>query len=106
MTPLTEACGLIEWVSHTVGLRYCCQSVYRAAGRFDRSTNPTIKAMYDSYQASSKPFESSIQGSKHGVPCIPIIDHEITHTHNKGWQLHPFEKGNLGQFNLIVIGDR
>lgn len=53
VTPLTEACGLIEWVNHTVGLRYCCQSVYRAAGRFDRSTNPTIKSMYDSYKVGS-----------------------------------------------------
>ena len=50
VTPLTEACGLIEWVNHTVGLRYCCQSVYKAANLFNRSTNPSIKATYDNYK--------------------------------------------------------
>lgn len=50
MTPLTEACGLIEWVQHTTGLRNCCQSVYVAGGKFDRGTNAAIKQMYDSFQ--------------------------------------------------------
>jgi hypothetical protein len=50
VTPLTEACGLIEWVNHTSGLRNCCQSAYRAAGKFDKSTNQIIKSKYDNFK--------------------------------------------------------
>lgn len=46
--PLTEDCGLVEWVPHTVGLRHCVQDVYAAEGLFDPSTtNGRIKTMYD-----------------------------------------------------------
>lgn len=46
--PLTEDCGLVEWVPHTVGLRHCVQDVYAAEGLFSReTTNGKIKAMYD-----------------------------------------------------------
>jgi len=62
VTPLTEACGLIEWVNHTVGLRNCCQSVYRAAGKFDRNTNGIVKSKYDNFKVHpfplSKPYHA------------------------------------------------
>eukprot|EP00850_Spirogloea_muscicola_P002685 SM000010S04323 [mRNA] locus=s10:934582:948443:- [translate_table: standard] len=64
--PLTEDCGMIEWVLHTRGLRHILQQVngsalilwtlsylvakdiYMACGKFDRQkTNPTIKKIYD-----------------------------------------------------------
>ena len=46
--PLTEDCGLVEWVPHTVGLRHCVQDVYAAEGLFDpATTNAAIKALYD-----------------------------------------------------------
>jgi serine/threonine-protein kinase ATR len=49
--PLTEDCGMIEWVPNTRGLRHILQDVYVAEGRFDRQkTNPTIKKMYDQNQ--------------------------------------------------------
>jgi serine/threonine-protein kinase ATR len=46
--PLTEDCGLVEWVSHTATLRTCCQDVLEGHGMYSgRSTNPMIKAWYD-----------------------------------------------------------
>jgi len=46
--PLTEDCGLVEWVPHTTVYRTCCQEVYAAAGLYDRSrTNAEVKAAYD-----------------------------------------------------------
>ena len=48
--PLTEDCGIIEWVPHTTGLRNCCQAAYVAEGLFDPvNTNPSIKKLYDNY---------------------------------------------------------
>mmetsp|Transcript_10928 Transcript_10928/g.67521 ORF Transcript_10928/g.67521 Transcript_10928/m.67521 type:complete len:2630 (+) Transcript_10928:210-8099(+) len=52
--PLTEECGLIEWVHNTTGLRHVCQDVYTREGLFDRRrTNPQIKKMYDSVQGGT-----------------------------------------------------
>ncbi|KAK9842495.1 hypothetical protein WJX81_002719 [Elliptochloris bilobata] len=48
--PLTEDCGIIEWVPHTTGLRHCCEAAYIADGIFDRRlTNGVIKKLYDNY---------------------------------------------------------
>lgn len=48
VVPLTEDCGIVQWVPHTVGLRHCIQDVYAAEGLFDpHTTNSGIKAMYD-----------------------------------------------------------
>lgn len=48
--PLTEDCGIVEWVEHTTGLRHVCQDTYVALGLFDkRQTNPAIKKMYDAH---------------------------------------------------------
>ncbi|XP_078439829.1 ataxia telangiectasia-mutated and RAD3-like protein isoform X2 [Wolffia australiana] len=49
--PLTEDCGMVEWVPHTRGLRHILQDLYIACGKFDRmKTNPGIKRIYDHCQ--------------------------------------------------------
>ena len=47
--PLTEDCGMIEWIENTRGFRHCCQDVYVQEKLFDRKTNKQIKETYDSY---------------------------------------------------------
>lgn len=50
VAPLTEECGLVEWVPNTSTFRNCCQEVYSAEGLFDHKyTNPKIKHMYDKF---------------------------------------------------------
>ncbi len=53
--PLTEDCGIIEWVRRTAGLRQCCQAVYEADGRFNRLTNTAIKKLYDHHPVRAPP---------------------------------------------------
>ncbi|CAK9143133.1 unnamed protein product [Ilex paraguariensis] len=49
--PLTEDCGMVEWVPHTRGLRPILQDIYVSCGKFDRQkTNPQIKRIYDQCQ--------------------------------------------------------
>ncbi|KAL2537811.1 Serine/threonine-protein kinase ATR [Forsythia ovata] len=49
--PLTEDCGMVEWVPHTRGLRHILQDIYISCGKFDRQkTNPQIKRIYDQCQ--------------------------------------------------------
>jgi len=49
--PLTEDCGLIQWVNNTKGLRYCVQEAYTAEGMYnERSTNLEIKQRYDRFK--------------------------------------------------------
>ncbi|CAJ1977648.1 unnamed protein product [Sphenostylis stenocarpa] len=49
--PLTEDCGMVEWVPHTRGLRQILQDIYITCGKFDRQkTNPQIKQIYDQCQ--------------------------------------------------------
>ena len=51
--PLTEDCGLVEWVPHTRVLRHCCQETYELRGEFDRQrSNAEIKASYDAMAAT------------------------------------------------------
>ena len=49
MSPLTEDCGIIEWVPHTCALRSVLNESYAAAG-IDRTNPAKIKAMYDRHQ--------------------------------------------------------
>lgn len=49
--PLTEDCGMVEWVPHTRGLRHILQDIYITCGNFDRQrTNPLIKKIYEQCQ--------------------------------------------------------
>ncbi|GFP89089.1 serine/threonine-protein kinase atr [Phtheirospermum japonicum] len=51
--PLTEDCGMVEWVHHTRGLRHILQDIYISSGKFDRQkTNPQIKRIYDQSQGT------------------------------------------------------
>jgi len=50
VVPLTEDCGMVEWVPNTRGLRHILQDIYIAHGNFDKmKTNPQIKKIYDTY---------------------------------------------------------
>lgn len=50
VAPLTEECGLVEWVFNTHTFRNCCQEVYMQEGLFDpKYTNPKIKHMYEKF---------------------------------------------------------
>ena len=51
VTPLSEDCGIIEWVPATRGLRNLVYEALTADGHFDaKSTHPTIKRMYESFK--------------------------------------------------------
>jgi len=49
--PLTEECGLVQWVPNTRGIRHILQDLYEASGKFVRrgsqSTHAKIKQVYD-----------------------------------------------------------
>lgn len=50
VTPLTEDCGLIEWVPHTGSLREAITSLYIAEGLYDtRNTIPQIRRIYEKH---------------------------------------------------------
>jgi hypothetical protein len=51
VTPLTEDCGILEWVPKTGTLRSAVQGVYQQEGFFDpRRTNTTIDGMYKQHE--------------------------------------------------------
>ncbi|EXB24045.1 Serine/threonine-protein kinase ATR [Morus notabilis] len=71
--PLTEDCGMVEWVPHTRGLRHILQDIYVTCGKFDRQkTNPQIKRIYD--QCLGKMPEDEMLKSKI-LPMFPPIFH-------------------------------
>lgn len=49
MTPLTEDCGLVEWVNDLSTLRHTVQAMLSAEGIYHKNTNSTIKKMYEGY---------------------------------------------------------
>uniref|UniRef100_A0A1D1YBN2 Serine/threonine-protein kinase ATR n=1 Tax=Anthurium amnicola TaxID=1678845 RepID=A0A1D1YBN2_9ARAE len=71
--PLTEDCGMVEWVPHTHGLRHILQDIYITCGKFDRmKTNPSIKRIYD--QCQGKMPEDEMLKSKI-LPMFPPVFH-------------------------------
>ncbi|KAK1273836.1 Serine/threonine-protein kinase ATR [Acorus gramineus] len=73
--PLTEDCGMVEWVPHTRGLRHILQDIYIASGKFDRQkTNPMIKRMYDQCQASKMPDHEMLKTKI--LPMFPPVFHK------------------------------
>ncbi|AES62926.2 Serine/Threonine-kinase ATR-like protein [Medicago truncatula] len=72
--PLTEDCGLVEWVPHTRGLRQILQDIYITCGKFDRQkTNPQIKRIYDQCQgkvAGDEMLKDKI------LPMFPPVFHK------------------------------
>ncbi|KAL0334542.1 UNVERIFIED_CONTAM: Serine/threonine-protein kinase ATR [Sesamum radiatum] len=72
--PLTEDCGMVEWVPHTRGLRQILQDIYISCGKFDRQkTNPQIKRIYD--QSQSKMPEDEMLKTKI-LPMFPPAFHK------------------------------
>ncbi|KAJ3693956.1 hypothetical protein LUZ60_009436 [Juncus effusus] len=74
VVPLTEDCGMVEWVPHTRGLRHILQDIYITCGKFDRQrTNPMIKRVYDQHQG--KTAEDEMLKSKI-LPMFPPVFHK------------------------------
>ncbi|KAG7975717.1 hypothetical protein I3843_06G113400 [Carya illinoinensis] len=72
--PLTEDCGMVEWVPHTRGLRHILQDIYITCGKFDRQkTNPQIKRIYD--QCQGKMLEEEMLKTKI-LPMFPPVFHK------------------------------
>ncbi|XP_054777127.1 serine/threonine-protein kinase ATR [Prosopis cineraria] len=72
--PLTEDCGMVEWVPHTRGLRQILQDIYITCGKFDRlKTNPQIKRIYD--QCQGKIPEDEMLKNKI-LPMFPPVFHK------------------------------
>ncbi|KAG8368042.1 hypothetical protein BUALT_Bualt15G0004300 [Buddleja alternifolia] len=72
--PLTEDCGMVEWVPHTRGLRHILQDIYISCGKFDRQkTNPQIKRIYD--QSHGKLPEDEMLKTKI-LPMFPPAFHK------------------------------
>ncbi|XP_062086906.1 serine/threonine-protein kinase ATR isoform X2 [Humulus lupulus] len=72
--PLTEDCGMVEWVPHTRGLRHILQDIYITCGKFDRlKTNPQIKRLYD--QCHGKMPEDEMLKNKI-LPMFPPVFHK------------------------------
>ncbi|GMJ02240.1 Ataxia telangiectasia-mutated and RAD3-related [Hibiscus trionum] len=72
--PLTEDCGMVEWVPHTRGLRHILQDIYITCSKFDRQkTNPQIKRIYD--QCSGKIPEDEMLKNKI-LPMFPPVFHQ------------------------------
>ncbi|KAL2937004.1 Serine/threonine-protein kinase ATR [Bienertia sinuspersici] len=72
--PLTEDCGMVEWVPHTRGLRHILQDIYITCGKFDRQkTNPQIKRIYD--QCQGKMPEDEMLKTKI-LPLFPPVFHK------------------------------
>jgi len=47
VTPLSEDCGILEWVRNTRGLRHILQDLYAAEGKFDKAeTNKQLKCAH------------------------------------------------------------
>ncbi|KAL7118480.1 hypothetical protein ACP275_02G004300 [Erythranthe tilingii] len=74
VVPLTEDCGMVEWVPHTRGLRHIIQDIYTSCGKFDRQkTNPQIKRIYD--QSQGKMPEDEMLKTKI-LPMFPPAFHK------------------------------
>ncbi|XP_041996259.1 serine/threonine-protein kinase ATR-like isoform X2 [Salvia splendens] len=72
--PLTEDCGMVEWVPHTRGLRHILQDIYISSGKFDKQkTNPQIKRIYD--QSHGKMPEDQMLKTKI-LPMFPPAFHK------------------------------
>ncbi|KAJ7967115.1 serine/threonine-protein kinase ATR [Quillaja saponaria] len=72
--PLTEDCGMVEWVPHTRGLRQILQDIYITCGKFDRQkTNPQIKRIYD--QCQGKMPEDEMLKNRI-LPMFPPVFHK------------------------------
>ncbi|KAG6530237.1 serine/threonine-protein kinase ATR-like [Zingiber officinale] len=72
VTPLTEDCGLVEWVPHTRGIWHILQDLYFSREKFDkRRTDPKIRNIYDRRKTSEEVMlKSQI------LPMFPPVFHK------------------------------
>ena len=69
--PLTEDCGLIEWVPHTTGLRLVLQDQYQRAGMFDRRTSTAeAKTIYEQGERSGRAPAETLRAVLRKYPPI------------------------------------
>lgn len=74
VVPLTEDCGMVEWVPNTRGLRHILQDIYITHGKFDRmKTNPQIKKIYDTFHGKM-PDDEMLK--KKILPMFPPVFHK------------------------------
>ncbi|KAL6873568.1 hypothetical protein ACP4OV_013650 [Aristida adscensionis] len=74
VVPLTEDCGMIEWVPNTRGLRQILQDIYITCGKFDRAkTNSQIKKIYDLCQGKI-PEDEMLRAKI--LPMFPPVFHK------------------------------
>ncbi|RLN13077.1 serine/threonine-protein kinase ATR [Panicum miliaceum] len=74
VVPLTEDCGMVEWVPNTRSLRHILQDIYIAHGKFDRmKTNPQIKKIYDTYNGKM-PDDEMLKTKI--LPMFPPVFHK------------------------------
>jgi serine/threonine-protein kinase ATR len=52
VVPLTEDCGLIEWVPHTTGLRHVIQALYVRDGLYHKRTLAEVKETHERLKAT------------------------------------------------------
>ncbi|KAF8672849.1 hypothetical protein HU200_049186 [Digitaria exilis] len=74
VVPLTEDCGMVEWVPNTRGLRHILQDIYITDGKFDKmKTNPQIKKIYDTYHGKM-PDDEMLKTKI--LPMFPPVFHK------------------------------
>ncbi|CAM0908690.1 unnamed protein product [Alopecurus aequalis] len=75
VVPLTEDCGLVEWVPNTRGLRHILQDIYITCGKYDRmKTTSIIKRLYDEAHASKMPEDEMLKTKI--LPLFPPVFHK------------------------------
>ncbi|XP_024312541.1 serine/threonine-protein kinase ATR [Brachypodium distachyon] len=75
VVPLTEDCGMVEWVPNTRGLRQILQDIYITCGKYDRvKTNAHIKRIYDVCHASK--IHEDVMLKTKILPMFPPVFHK------------------------------
>jgi serine/threonine-protein kinase ATR len=63
--PLTEDCGIIEWVPHTTGFRHIIQKLYADDGLYNKNSNTEMKELYERCKGRSPTSWSKEVLSRH-----------------------------------------
>lgn len=74
--PLTEKCGLIEWVPDTAGVRHIWVKCYEPKGI--SVWNDSLKKVYDSLKTAQKtePAKCGLAFTNQILPAFPPVFHE------------------------------
>jgi hypothetical protein len=69
--PLTEDCGILQWVNGLVPFKGACEEVYSAAGLYKRQQTPgQIKKMYDAFAGARYTISQGLDaGTAIAVSC-------------------------------------